>query len=56
MFRPEQDIFGWNKNDVERPRLKQRRNYLIPRQGYTMGKLLDDTDCQFLLDKGVSKS
>ena len=28
----------------------------ISGQGYTMGKLLNDTDCQILLDTGASKS
>ena len=28
----------------------------MPEQGYTTGKLLDDTECQILLDTGASKS
>ena len=28
----------------------------ISGQGYTMGKLLNDTDCKILLDMGVNRS
>ena len=30
--------------------------FLITEQGYTVGKLLDGTECQILLDTGASKS
>ena len=30
--------------------------FLITEQGYTVGKLLDDTECQILLDTRASKS
>ena len=30
--------------------------FLITEQGYTVGKLLDGTECQLLLDTGASKS
>ena len=29
--------------------------FLITEQGYTVGKLLDGTECQILLDTGASK-
>ena len=29
--------------------------FLITEQGYTVGKLLDGTECQMLLDTGASK-
>ena len=31
-------------------------NFVISKQGYTVGKLLDETECQILLDTGASKS
>ena len=30
--------------------------FTITEQGYTVGKLLDSTECQILLDTGASKS
>ena len=38
-----------SKNKVE-------RIFPISEQGYTVGKLLDGTECQILLDTGASKS
>ena len=35
---------------------KAEELFLISEQGYTMGKLLDGTECQVLLDIGASKS
>ena len=35
---------------------QSRRVISISEQGYTLGKLLDGTQCQLLLDTGVSKS
>ena len=40
-----------SKNDI----LKAEESFLISDQGYTLGKLLDGTECQLLLDTGASK-
>ena len=37
-------------------KIKVEEKFLIVEQGYKMGKLLDDADCQILLDTGASKS
>ena len=37
-------------------KIKVEESFPIPEQGYTMGKLLDGTECQALLETGVSKS
>ena len=36
--------------------LKVEERFLIMEQGYTVSKLLDETECQILLDTGASKS
>ena len=36
--------------------IKVEEKFLISGQGYTSGKLLDNTECSILLDTGVSKS
>ena len=36
--------------------IKAEERFAISEQGYMVGKLLDDTECQILLDMGVSKS
>ena len=36
--------------------LKTEEKFSITEQGYTVGKLLDGTECQILLDTGASKS
>ena len=36
--------------------LNVEERFLIMKQGYTVGKLLDSTDCQIVLDTGASKS
>ena len=36
-------------------KLKTEESFPISEQGYTLGKLLDETECQLLLDKGASK-
>ena len=41
-----------SKND----KLKVEESFPISEQGYTLGKLLDGTECQLLLDTGASKS
>ena len=37
-------------------KIKAEERFPISGQGYTIGKLLDDTECQILLDAGASKS
>ena len=37
-------------------RIKAEETFPISEQGYTLGKLLDRTECQLLLDTGASKS
>ena len=37
-------------------KIKAEENFPITSQGFTSGKLLDATDCQFLLDTGATKS
>ena len=37
-------------------KIKTEESFPISEQGYTMGKLLDRTECQILLDIGASKS
>ena len=37
-------------------RSKQKKGFHISEQGYTVGKLLDEIECQTLLDTGASKS
>ena len=41
-----------SKND----KIKPEESFTISEQGYTLGKLLDGTECQILLDTGASKS
>ena len=41
-----------SKND----KLKAEESCPISEQGYMLGKLLDGTECQLLLDTGASKS
>ena len=36
-------------------RIKVEESFPISEQGYTVGKLLDDMECQIPLDMGVSK-
>ena len=43
--------------DMTRPsKVKSEGKFPISEQGYTVGKLLDYTECQILIDMGVSKS
>ena len=37
-------------------RIRAEEKFAITRQGFTSGKLLDDTECQILLDTGATKS
>ena len=41
-----------SKND----KIKAEESFPISEQGHTLGKLLDRTECQILLDTGASKS
>ena len=41
-----------SKND----KIKVEESFPISEQGYTLGKLLDGTECQILLHTGASKS
>ena len=36
--------------------IKAEEKFPIPGQGYTNGKLLDNTECSILIDTGASKS
>ena len=36
--------------------LKAEESFPISENGYTLGRLLDGTECQLLLDTGASKS
>ena len=36
--------------------MKEEERFPISEQGYAVDKLLDGTECQILLDTGVSKS
>ena len=37
-------------------KLKAEESFPISEHGYTLGRLLDGTECQLLLDTGASKS
>ena len=43
-------------NRAKCDKLKAEESFTISEQGYTLGKLLDGTECQLLLDIGTSKS
>ena len=43
-------------NRAKSDKLKAEESFPISEQGYTLGKLLDGTECQLLLDTGASKS
>ena len=36
--------------------LMVEQKFPIPKSGYTVGKLVDGTECQILIDTGASKS
>ena len=40
----------------EQDKLKAKESFPISENGYTLGRLLDGTKCQLLLDMGTSKS
>ena len=37
-------------------KIKAEESFPISEQGYTLGKLLDGTECQIMLDTGAGKS
>ena len=43
-------------NTNKTSKIKAEESFLIPEQGYTVGKLLDGTEYHILLDTGASKS
>ena len=47
---------GKLENRRNQDKLKTEESFPILEYGYTLGRLLDSTKCQLLLDKGVSKS
>ena len=47
---------GRIENRENQNKLKAEKSFPIPENGYTLSRLLDGTECQLLLDTGVSKS
>ena len=47
---------GRIENKENQNKLKAEESFPIPENGYTLGRLLDSTECQLLLDTGASKS
>ena len=47
---------GKIENRGNEDKLKAEESFPISENGYTLGRLLDGTECQLLLDTGVSKS
>ena len=47
---------GKTENGGNKDRLKAEESFCISENGYTLGRLLDGTKCQLLLDTGASKS
>ena len=43
-------------NTTKTSKIKAEESFQISEHGYTIGKLLDGTECQILLDTGASKS
>ena len=43
-------------DNENQPKLKAEESFPISEHGYTLGRLLDGTECQLLLDMGASKS
>ena len=48
--------FGKIENRGDQDKLKAEESFPISENGYTLGRLLDGTKCQLLLDTGASKS
>ena len=47
---------GQTGQEESQDNLKAEESFPIPENGYTLGRLLDGTKCQLLLDTGASKS
>ena len=47
---------GKIENRENENKLKAEESFPLSENGYTLGRLLDGTECQLLLDTGVSKS
>ena len=47
---------GRTENKNNQNKLKAEESFPISENGYTLGRLLDSTECQLLLDTGTSKS
>ena len=47
---------GNTENEENQDKLKAEESFPISENGYTLGRLLDGTECQLLLDTGASKS
>ena len=47
---------GSIENKESQDKLKAEESFPISENGYTLGRLLDGTKCQLLLDSGASKS
>ena len=46
----------WKSDRSKNDKLKAEESFPISEQGYTLGKLLEGTECQLLLETGASKS
>ena len=57
-FNKDSDISTTNLGKIgdNRDKLKVEESFPISENGYTLGRLLDGTKCQLLLDTGASKS
>ena len=58
-FDENSDLSATYLGKSDRPKddkIKVEESFPISEQGYTLGKLLDGTECQILLDTGASKS
>ena len=51
---PDLSITNLGRIDIKNTKIKAEESFSISEQGYTMGKLLDGTECQVLLDRGAS--
>ena len=47
---------GKTENKENQDKLKVEESFPISQSGYTLGRLLDGTKCQLLVDTGASKS
>ena len=47
---------GRRENMESQDKLKEKESFPMSENGYTLGRLLDGTKCQLLLDTGASKS